>query len=234
MKCMVCGREIEDGAACCDQCKEKMARGVGPERVEDEQAVSELGEVQSSDIAVTKKKSKKWLLVAIPLLLVVILIGIGVSQKSNMSDIKPAITIGENGDPVFNISPEQFCEELLKPNVFGDRIVSTTDMDDAVAIEIKNGIVMFLQEDSIEGNLNAVFFTMSVPASVEQLVYLEASVAPVGNMLSGKTGSDNSELTLAIFDVVSNNTQKKIITKDELVYQIYRDDVSVKVIIIPE
>ena len=235
MKCAVCGREVEDDALCCDRCAEKMAGRVEPEREDDCQAASELGEAQSSDITVEKKRSKKWLLIAIPLLIVVVVtIGIGILQKANMNGIKPAITIGENGDPVFNVDPEQFCDELLKPDVFGDRIVSTTDMDDAIVIEIKNGIVMYLLADKMKSNLNAVCFTVSVPASAEQLVYLEASVAPVGNMLSGKTDSDNSELTLAIFDVVSNTAQKKIVKKDKLVYQIDRDDDSANVIIIPE
>lgn len=236
MKCMVCGKEIEDGALCCDQCKEKMAGRVEPERADDGQSVSKLGEAQSSDIVAAKKKSKKWLLVAIPLLLLVFVIGgIWVVKNIDMDDPNAKFVTGSDGCSIFNLSSDEFMKKILLSEI-KDNILSVDEADRYALIKTSAGTEISIFADERKSKVSAVLLTIRESATKYQMIDLGTASGVTAAILDedfNNNNKDGENLIKSVFSVAVGGKSKALFEANGISYFTMSDDGKINVMISP-
>ncbi|WP_050697730.1 hypothetical protein [Anaeromassilibacillus senegalensis] len=234
MKCMVCGREIEDGALCCDQCKEKMAGCAEPERAEDGQAAAESGAAQSRDIAVTKKKSKKWLLVAIPLLLLVFIIG-GIWVVKNIDDPNAKFVTGSDGRSIFNLPSDEFMKKILLSEI-KDNILSVDEVDRYALIKTSAGTEISIFADERKSKVSAVLLTIRESATKYQMIDLGTTSGVTAAILDedfNNNDKDGENLIKSVFSVAIGGKSKALFEANGISYFTMSDDGKINIMISP-
>ncbi len=220
MKCVVCGEETGNDALCCDRCAEKMAGRAEPEREDDCQA--ELGEAQNSEIVLSKTKRKKWLLIAVPLLLVAIMIFGAIKSVR----------------PVFKLSANDFVDKWYDSGL-GNEIADIAKKNKYTCITTKSGITILMEEDKLRPNILSVMITVDktiVDMTPERSgAVLGAVLIPTMEIVDNKFNADDDGYRLLekISAVALHIKSKNAATYNNTYYYISRIDDDLAILITP-
>lgn len=235
MKCMVCGGETGNKSACCDQCKEKIVGRSEPGRAVDRQAALESSGAKNSDIAVAKKRSKKWLLAVIPLLLLVIMIGgIWVVKNIDMDDPNAKFVMGSDGNSIFNLSSDEFMEKILSTGMKED-IVSIGESDQFVLIKTSIGVNMTVFTDEFKPKISAVMLSVNEHVKLKQAIGLDLMLEVAASILDEDfdVDKDGDGLIEEVHHIAAGNKSMALFEANGISYFVTRDNGEICILISP-
>lgn len=238
MKCDFCGNENDNESLYCKKCGAKLVEGINTRS--DLKPVPEIVQADENGgnippIISKHKNGKKWLLVAIPLLLIVVVAaGFWAMKNIDMDDPDATLVKGNNNQLIFNLTPDEFVDKLSSTGA-KESVLSVDEYDRYTEITLSSGVEVALFKDEFKPKISSVTLTVDENATIQEMIMLDLILSVTAAILDRDfdTSTDNSGLVSQVNSVAGGDKQQALFENNEITYYATRDDGEINVLIIP-